>query len=628
MPGQESAEEELDSLRREVLALRELNRSSYGAQDALRDELSAAQEELLSTNEEFRSTNEELQTAKEELQSANEELATTNDELHNRNRELSELNAQVSQARDYAEAIVRTIRQPLLVLDAGLRIVQVNPAYHAAFGGSPALAEHVPLFEVAGEKWNIPELRTCLERIVSAQTSFDDLELRGAFGGPGERVLRMNGRRLEWTDRVLILLVIEDVTERVAALNALRQQERRKDEFLAMLAHELRNPLAPMLSVLQLWERGFPDAEAERHARAILQRQLQQQTRLVDDLLEVARITSGHIELRRGPVDLCALVRGCVEDLRSLLRESERRVSVTLPDAAVWVDGDSTRLAQVVGNLLGNAAKYTRPGGHIVVTLTENDGTAQLKVSDDGIGISPELMPGIFDLFVQEKRASHRAPGGLGLGLTLVRRLVELHGGTVEARSAGVDQGSEFIVRLRASRVQQAPLPLPVRAERNAQPGAPRRILIVDDNVDAAASLASLLGMHGHQVEVTHSGISALGIAPEFEPDVVLLDIGLPGMDGYEVARRMRSVPATRRALLIAVSGYDSPEDRERGREAGFDHHVVKPAGIESLLALIQGAGTRADAAGGAGAFPRSGRPAEERATAGEAATKGTPAAG
>jgi two-component system CheB/CheR fusion protein len=342
-----------------------------------------------------------------------------------------------------------------------------------------------------------------------------------------------------------------------------------------------------MLSVLDVWRRGFPDAASEKQGQAVLQRQLQQQIRLVNDLLDVSRITSGRIELQRAFVDVSRIVSQSVEDLRGVFDAGQRHVSLTLPAEALWVHGDATRLAQVVSNLLGNAVKYSNSGGQIRVTVAREGSTALLKVADNGMGIAPGLMPTIFDLFVQEKRSLDRSQGGLGLGLTLVRRIVELHGGTVEAHSAGVNQGSEFIVRLPASPAPDVHLSVAQAETSRPASIAPLRVLVVDDNPDSAESIAMLLSFDGHEVKTASDGPAGLKLAATFQPQVVLLDIGLPGMDGYEVARQMRELPQTTHALLIAVSGYGRAEDRERARQAGFDHHLVKPTSVDQLVNVI-----------------------------------------
>jgi PAS domain S-box-containing protein len=386
-----------------------------------------------------------------------------------------------------------------------------------------------------------------------------------------------------------------DVTERRRLEEELRRQaqllavaDRHKDEFLAMLGHELRNPLAPLLNAVQLLRRlGPPDPHVQRPTD-LIERQAKAMTRLVDDLLDVSRITSKKINLQREQVDLAAVVAIAVETARPLIDARGQVLTVTPPPDAVRLEADPTRLAQVIGNLLNNAAKYTEEGGHIWLTAGREGNEAAVRIRDDGLGIPAGLLPEVFDLFTQGDRTLARSGGGLGIGLTLVKRLVELHGGSVEARSAGAHQGSEFIVRLPTGGVRPAPTSNHSAGRPPPSPrSTARRVLVVDDNVDAVESLAMLLRVEGHEVRTAHDGPSALSAAETFRPEVVLLDIGLPGMDGYEVARRLRQEPGLEKVLLVAVTGYGQEEDRRLSREAAIDHHLVKPVDPEALLALL-----------------------------------------
>lgn len=374
------------------------------------------------------------------------------------------------------------------------------------------------------------------------------------------------------------------LTERLKNEQALRTADRRKDEFLATLGHELRNPLAPILNSLQILKLSgaFDDARTLQ-ACAVMERQVHHLNRLVDDLLEVSRITRGIIEVKKVPLDVAAIVRAAVETSRPVLDNLRHELTMQLAHEPMYVGGDPVRLTQVFANLLNNAAKYTNHGGHIMVSTRREDGEVLVSVKDDGIGIAPGLLSQVFDMFMQVDRSTRRSQGGLGIGLTLVRSLVTMHGGTVEARSEGPGMGSEFTVRLPLLTDVVVSTP----AQQMAEPLPARRILIVDDSRDGGESLAMLLRVLGAEVALAHSGRDALECVESFKPDVVLLDIGMPGMDGYEVARRIRANPAHRHISLIALTGWGQDEDRRRSVAAGFNHHLVKPADIEQLRQLL-----------------------------------------
>ncbi len=389
-----------------------------------------------------------------------------------------------------------------------------------------------------------------------------------------------------------IIIFSEVITERRQAQEALRQADRLKDEFLAMLAHELRNPLAPISNALHIMRQPRAGAAILAQVRDMAERQVQHMARLLDDLLDVSRISRGKIILRREIVDVAAAVHRTVEALRPLAEERRHELTVCLPPEPVWVFADPTRLEQVLSNLLHNSVKYTDPGGHIRLTVQREAGEVVIRVLDDGIGIAADLLPRVFDIFVQAERRLDRSQGGMGIGLTLVRRLVELHGGTVGAHSRGSSQGSEFVVRLPVQAPEGAAPP--DGAEEHPAPAAAvpsRRVLVVDDNEDAAESLAVLLRLEGQEVRVAFNGPEALELAAVFRPEVVFLDIGMPGMDGYEVARRLRALPQLGEVVLVAQTGWGQEEDRRRSREAGFDQHLVKPtdpAALRSLLTALQ----------------------------------------
>ena len=370
----------------------------------------------------------------------------------------------------------------------------------------------------------------------------------------------------------------------------IREADRHKDEFLAMLAHELRNPLAPLMNALHLLRPGgLEGAEAEQ-VRDVAERQVRHLTRLVDDLLDVSRISTGKVQLRKERLDLNAAVARAVDSARLLIESRRHELTVHTPPEPIPLEADAARLEQVLANLLNNAAKYTEPGGRIVLEAGREGGEAFVRVRDTGIGIAPELLPRVFDLFTQAERSLDRSQGGLGIGLTLVRRLVELHDGSVAVSSDGVGRGSEFVVRFPAAPPADGDARNGDHPKAQAEPvkgAAPRRVLVVDDNVDGARLLARLLRSRGHHAELAHDGPAALAAAAAHAPDVVLLDIGLPGMDGFEVARRLREREGPNRALLVATTGYGREDDLRRSREAGFDHHMVKPLDPQALNDLL-----------------------------------------
>ncbi len=374
------------------------------------------------------------------------------------------------------------------------------------------------------------------------------------------------------------------------SLNALEEADRRKDEFLAVLAHELRNPLAPIRSAVQILRSAETTGADPRPARDVIDRQVRQMAHLIDDLLDVSRISRGRIELRREPVDLAAVVRSALETSLPLVESCGHRLDVSLPSGRVPLKADPTRLAQVFSNLLNNAAKFTERGGHISLTAERIDGQAVVRVTDSGIGISPAQMPQLFKMFSQADSSLERTRGGLGIGLELARRLVEMHGGTVEAASGGLGRGSEFVVRLPLA-VETPLADQPAAAVSAAADGTlaafALRVLVVDDNQDAADSLAFLLKLQGHEVRTAYDGLEAVTAAAAFVPSLVLLDIGLPNLNGYEAARRIRQQPGCKDARLVALTGWGQEEDQRRSREAGFDLHVTKPLELALLERLL-----------------------------------------
>ncbi len=379
----------------------------------------------------------------------------------------------------------------------------------------------------------------------------------------------------------------QDVTERKRAEQELHDADRRKDEFLAMLSHELRNPMAPILTAIEIIEQAGPaDDELRATYQAIISRQVLHMKRLLDDLLDVARVSRGKIQLRRERIDLRKILNQAVEVSHPMIAGKCHALQIALPNEPMPLDADSTRIVQIFANLLNNAAKYTDAGGHITLTARCLGGEAVVSVRDDGTGISPELLACAFDLFAQETRSFDRAQGGLGIGLTMVRTLVKMHGGTVEAFSDGPGRGSELVVKLPLATGAPAPVPVPARPTNGAAPTTPLAVLVVDDNVDAARALQQVLKMAGHRVTLAHDGPDALASAAARPPQLVLLDIGLPGMDGYTVATLLRAAGHDR-AAFVAISGYGREDDLRRSREAGFERHLVKPIDGRALRELL-----------------------------------------
>ncbi|HEY3487461.1 MAG TPA: ATP-binding protein, partial [Gammaproteobacteria bacterium] len=372
--------------------------------------------------------------------------------------------------------------------------------------------------------------------------------------------------------------------------DALRETDQRKDEFLAMLAHELRNPLTPIRNAAEILRLAGMDGKSRQAASEMLDRQIGQMVRLVDDLLDVSRITRGKIGLRKQKIELATVINNAVETARSLGESRNHKLTVTLPSQPVYVHADPDRLTQVVGNLLNNAYKFTNPGGRIRLLVEPADSHALIRVKDNGIGIAQDQLPRIFALFAQVDTSLERSQSGLGIGLTLVKNLVALHEGTVEAHSPGIGKGSEFIVRLPIAAAPSKPMldqPSPQQST-----AVPRNILVVDDNRDLVDSLSALLKLTGHKVHIASDGEEAVKEAAKLQPEVILLDIGLPKLNGYEAARRIRAQQKDKHALLVAMTGWGQETDRRRSAEAGFNAHLVKPVDLDKLNKLLDGLDT------------------------------------
>lgn len=442
---------------------------------------------------------------------------------------------------------------------------------------------------------DLPAFRTAMAITVEAHGAF-------FFEGRARRPdgvwiwLELTGKPIvgDSTQPLRVIGTIQDITKRKTAEDILKDSDRRKDEFLATLAHELRNPLAPIRNSLELMKRPGVNSELIAQARATMDRQVGQMVRLIDDLLDVSRINSNKLELKRSRVDLAHVVHQAVEACQSQFDRVGHELTVSLPHGSIILDADAARLAQVFGNLLNNACKYTKPGGHISLVALVEGRNVVISCRDNGVGIPAEMLPKVFDLFTQVDRSLERSEGGLGIGLSLVKRIVEMHGGTVSVYSSGPDQGTEVEVRLPTVTGEMLGDPLASNttagqvADSSFVPRLRRRLLIVDDNKDAATTLAMLLGMTGNETASAHDGIEAIQKAKEFKPDVVLLDIGLPKKNGYEVCREIRSHAWGKHIKMVAITGWGQEEDRRKSKEAGFDVHLVKPVEHSQLLALLE----------------------------------------
>jgi PAS domain S-box-containing protein len=625
-----------------------------------------------------------------------------------------------------ADSIVDTVREPMLVLSADLRVRRANRSFYRTFKVTPEETVDRLVYDLGNQQWDIPWLRKLLEEVLPQDTAFDDFEVEHVFPAIGRKFMLLNARRICGKDNQteFILLAIEDTTERRQAEEAkreiesrytslvqnikdhsifmmdlegiittwnteaekiigyaaaeilgrnfsiiftpedleagvskkelrvaretgraederwhvrkdgsrfwalgivtpmhdaagnltgfskilrdmterkcaelkleeqavaLKEAEQRKNEFLATVAHELRSPLAPIRNALQVMRLAGGDDKAAEGSRAVIERQVEQMVRLVDDLLDLSRISGGKMNLRRKRIELAGVISAALEASRPLIESYGHALTVALPPQPIHLDADPTRLAQVFLNLLNNSAKYTPHGGHIWLTVEQRNGEAVVRVRDTGVGIAADMLPRIFELFTQVEGSLERSAGGLGIGLALVRRLVEMHGGTVEARSEGLGHGSEFLVRLPL--IGQPTPEQPLESGNNEKVAAvpKRRILVVDDNHDSAISLGMMLSLMGNETRIAHDGQEGLEAATAFRPDLLLLDIGLPKLNGYEVCRRIREQPWSKGMVIVALTGWGQEEDIRRSDEAGFNHHLVKPVDPAALEKLLGG---------------------------------------
>jgi len=499
--------------------------------------------------------------------------------------------AATERERRRLKAVLNILPVAVFIADVQGNLIEANPEARELLGGDDALAEkqhYSTAYKawwpktgqpVEPQEWALSRALTTGEECIA-----DELEIETASG---ERLTILNYAVPIRDDANCIIggvAVNVDITDQNRAKDLLRDADRRKDEFLAMLAHELRNPLAPIRNALALISAKESEPETVTWAMSMMERQVEHLVRLVDDLLDVSRIMRGKIELRMQAIELAHVIARAVETSRPLIDEQGHQLTISMPDKPIYLHADLIRLAQVVANLLNNAAKYTENGGRIWLQVEREANQVALRIRDTGIGISERVLPHIFDLFAQADRSLDRSQGGLGIGLSLVQRLVELHGGTVSASSEGLGRGSEFVVRLPVTEVT------PVKEEPRWKPTPTRacRVLVVDDQAGQAQILAKMLKQFwNHEVRTAHDGPTALTVADEFQPEIILLDIGLPGLTGLEVATRLRAKSGLQEALLVALTGYGQEEDRRRSKEAGFDEHLVKPASVSCLEHLF-----------------------------------------
>ena len=520
--------------------------------------------------------------------------------------------------REFTKSILNAMIDPLVVLDDHLQVQTGNRAFYDWFGASREQMQGLALAGLGDDDWKSCALWTALEAILRGAGEFQTMEIECDFP-VGRRIVLLDARRLVRDGAVLILLSLRDITERKLTEQALRESEsrfrklfesmnalyasaqrdlasreraeallretdRRKDEFLAILAHELRNPLAPIRQASAVSRLATATAEQQRWCHEVIDRQVKHMALLLDDLLDISRVTRGTLSLRLQATTLTSILETAIETARPLIEAKRHTLKIEINDESARFDADALRLSQVVSNLLTNAAKYTDAGGEIRLRATCDAETVTFSVTDNGIGIPGHALGDLFSMFSQVKSAQDRSEGGLGIGLALAKGLMQLHRGTLEARSEGAGRGSEFIAKLPRKALSGAPGQV---APAMAAPVIRRRVLIADDNKDAADSLALLLRMEGHEVTAVYDGRQAVAVIDSFRPDVAVLDIGMPEMDGYDVARRVRQGSGGRAITLIAVTGWGQAMDKARAAAAGFNHHFTKPVELEQLVQML-----------------------------------------
>jgi PAS domain S-box-containing protein len=508
-----------------------------------------------------------------------------------RNRERAQREEVLAQ-REQLRATLTCMGDGVLVADADSRVVLINPVAERLTGwtveeSNGKLLRDVLLICDETSEAPLDDPSEYLQRASPATTGLPLVLINKR----GQRIpLALNSSQFRDADGRVVgqVMVMRDETERRHAERILREADRRKDEFLATLAHELRNPLAPICAGLDLMKMPGQDPDSLNEVRAIMERQTKHMVRLIDDLLDVSRITRGRLELRKCPVLLSDVVQNAVEATRPLLEESGHRLEICLPERPILLSADPNRVTQVLSNLLNNAAKYTLPGGRIGLTAELHDRDVTITVSDTGIGIPADKLQFVFEMFAQVNGNAERGHTGLGIGLTLVKRLVELHGGTVAVESSGRNRGCKFQIRLPAAQTALASLSPTEHVTPPQAPSETRRVLVVDDNADALETLARMVRLLGHEVCTAADGVEAVDAVDCFEPDIVLMDLGMPNLNGYEAARQIRGRPDGFKGLLVATTGWGQDEDKRRAREAGFDEHLIKPVDVAVIKRILE----------------------------------------
>lgn len=570
------AAEELEQVKQELLRWQEQFQSLTELHQTALEELRSSNEELHSVNEELQSTNEELETSKEELQSMNEEMHTVNVQLSEKVGELNESNSDLRNLFESTE--IATI-----FLDRHLIIRSFTPAVAALYNLIPS-DQGRPLTDIVS-RLDYPHLNADVAYVL------DTLK-------PLERRIARNDRTTHYIMRILpyrepdnevsgVLVTFVDVTSIVQAEASLREADVRKDVFLATLSHELRNPLAPIRTAAHLLEAPDVTAEQLTRVRAIISRQVGHMSSLLDDLLDVARITRGSFPLKKELIDVKSLIEAAVEAVQPAMDAKRHTLRVEIPETPILLSADPVRLTQVMSNLLTNAAKYTATGGIITIGSYLDARDLTVFVRDNGIGLAPAMLPRLFEMFTRVRSQSDLSEGGLGIGLALAKGLVQLHGGRLAAHSAGLGKGSEFVVSLPRSLVVDECLVKSGKFNGKSNSTVARRVLIADDNRDGAETLGMLLELAGHEVHVAHSGAQALDLAQQVQPDVAVLDVGMPELNGYDVAERIRLQPWGKHMTLIALTGWGQRDDKRRAEDAGFDHHCTKPVDPDDLQRLF-----------------------------------------